>query len=40
MFTLNTALVITSLFVIVIVFQFSTLIIEKVIELFKKIKDF
>ena len=40
MFTSQSALVISSIFVIVILFQFSSVAIEKTIEVFKKIKDF
>lgn len=39
MFTSHTALVISSIFGIVIVFSFSNLGIEKAIDLFKRLKD-
>jgi hypothetical protein len=40
MFTISTALIISSLFSIVILFKFTVLAIEKGIDMLKKIKDF
>jgi hypothetical protein len=40
MFTIQSSLIISSIFALVILFMFSSVATEKVIELFKKIKDF